>query len=135
VVLLIDDPPNPTDLSHLAALMQARKLCEEVQSLLSAEQEKYERHVKAYYDREIEGLFDLKGECLLFSEHYQNVARWFRKQKNAWCVNDHADAFFSERILLALELQHYEHVTELRKLAENINAMPAKQPRDRLRRV
>jgi len=30
VVLLIDDPPNPADLSDLAALMQARKLCEEV---------------------------------------------------------------------------------------------------------
>lgn len=133
VVLLIDDPPNPANSSDLAALMQARKLCEEIQSLLSAEQEKYERHAKAYYDREIEGLFDLKGECLLLSEHYQNVARWFKKQKKTWCVNDHADAFFSEKMLRALELQHHEHVNELRELAENINAMPAKQAHARLR--
>jgi cellulose synthase/poly-beta-1,6-N-acetylglucosamine synthase-like glycosyltransferase len=134
VVLLIDDPPNPTNPTDLASLARARRLPEEIRSLLVAEQQKLDRAVRDYRTRETDGLLDLNAECLRLSEQYRHVAGWFERQTKLCPFNDHTDALFAEKILHARALIHHARARDLLELAYTIDTLPAWQAKARVHR-
>jgi cellulose synthase (UDP-forming) len=95
VVLLIDDPPGPTDPDELLKLEAAKNLPGELQKLLDAEAARYRWAYAHFLARsEEEGLIDLQKELEVLSELYEGAADWFCRQATRYQVEDHTDDLF-----------------------------------------
>ena len=94
VVLLIDDPPKPTNAEDLVNLVTARNLPVDLQTLFDAEFAKYRRAHDQFLARAGEEHFDDQKELLALSELYGQAAAWFNHQATQHPVEDHTDELF-----------------------------------------
>ncbi len=106
VVLLVDDPPFPTDTATAARLGETRALAAEIQAELS---EPSGRFSEALIDAEIESHRGGLGESATrdLAGHYAWAAQWLTEKADGHELADHVDEFFTTQILrgLAAELQ------------------------------
>lgn len=94
VVLLIDDPPQPTNSADLANLVAARNLPGDLQILFDVEADKYREAHERFLARAREEKFDDQKELLALSELYGQAADWFHHQAKQHKVEDHTDELF-----------------------------------------
>jgi cellulose synthase/poly-beta-1,6-N-acetylglucosamine synthase-like glycosyltransferase len=108
VVLLIDDPPNPTDPELIEVLESARALPSAIEEALAAP---YGRMAAAAAAAEvstdgIDGPVSLADMTALVDAH-RDAAEWIEALADEHPIVDHTDEFFVERVLrdLARELR------------------------------
>jgi cellulose synthase/poly-beta-1,6-N-acetylglucosamine synthase-like glycosyltransferase len=118
VVLLIDDPPNPTDPGDAVGLFAARRLPREVQAILEPEAVKLESALRNFLSRRAKNEIDRRGETRKIAELYRQVSSWITEQVAGYPVADHTDAMFVQKILLELDRAHLQRCRELQALAE-----------------
>jgi cellulose synthase (UDP-forming) len=94
VVLLIDDPPRPTDPDDLRRLTSARSLPGELQKLFDAAATRYHKAYRQYLERAGEDHLDVSKEFQALSELYEEAANWFHIQAGQYPVQDHTDELF-----------------------------------------
>jgi cellulose synthase (UDP-forming) len=94
VVLLIDDPPNPTNPDDLLKLEAARNLLCELQGIFDAEAAKYRAAYIRFLARASESHLDLPEEFRALSGLYEEAANWFHSQAEDYPVEDHTDELF-----------------------------------------
>jgi cellulose synthase (UDP-forming) len=94
VVLLIDDPPNPTNPDDLLKLEAARNLPGELQRIFNAEAAKYHAAYIGFLARAGEAHLDLPEESRALSRLYEEAANWFRSQAEEHPLEDHTDDLF-----------------------------------------
>ncbi len=102
VVLLIDDPPNPTNAGDQALLESARQLPHRIAADLAvplgrvrAALEQFERVQTGTRVASVDDMHEL-------AEHYEFSAGWLRGLAARQEVVDHSDKFFVEQVVLAL---------------------------------
>lgn len=107
VVLLLDDPPFPTDSDAAAQLAKSRLLAEKIQTELAEPRERFTDALSAFEHRtqlgRMVGLFELEE----LTEHYQWAADWLENKAAHEQRIDHVDEFFVTQVIegLAGELQ------------------------------
>jgi len=108
VVLLIDDPPSPTDPARIESLAATRALPGEIQDALA---EPYSRMLAEAETAQARlaasgGVVDDVAIAALADAH-REAAEWIEALADAHPVEDHTDEFFVERVLrdLAKELR------------------------------
>jgi cellulose synthase/poly-beta-1,6-N-acetylglucosamine synthase-like glycosyltransferase len=104
VVLLLDDPPDPTNEKDRRILEQAIRYVTTLQQLLT-EEHKYlcQRMNQAMHLREHE----IECERAQVLEAYDHVIDWFTRIKNESAVHDHTDALF-ETVCFKRRIQHLQ---------------------------
>ncbi|EPR75290.1 Cellulose synthase (UDP-forming) [Leifsonia rubra CMS 76R] len=107
VVLLLDDPPFPTDPDAAAQLAESRSLADSIQAELAAPRKRF-TDALATFERRLElgrtvGLLDLEE----LNEHYEWAAQWLENKAATEQRIDHVDEFFVTQVIqgLAGELQ------------------------------
>lgn len=95
VVLLIDNPPDPSNLKDQCLLDNTRVLTEKLQVLLSAPAERLRTAMSDFMERRV---VDNLTETRLLSELYAGAAVWFEEQAAIYKVTDHTDRLFVDKV-------------------------------------
>lgn len=98
IVLLIDDPPHPTDPERIASLEVSRALPGEIEAALREPRERFEAAAAAAAERLGTGIVRPEDVAEL-ADHYLWAAEWLEAMAAAEPVRDHTDEFFVERVL------------------------------------
>jgi cellulose synthase (UDP-forming) len=120
VVLLIDDPPNPSDAHDMARLIASRGLPHEVQKLVQEPKAMLKASMEAFVERNTRG-FDASDECLLLAACYREVAAWFKQQASSFEIADHTDRWFVKKVLLEPAGKYLRRAEELTNSVEKWN--------------
>jgi len=101
VVLLIDDPPTPTDKGVLAKLTATRQLAEDIARTL---EEPAERFTRAHEEAALRfAAGDPTGDDVTtVAGEYRAAAEWLEAMAVAEDVSDHASEFFVDQVLMGL---------------------------------
>jgi cellulose synthase (UDP-forming) len=103
VVLLLDDPPFPTDPAVLARLEETRALAADIELALSVPAERA-NDALADFRLRMQNPDDLDPaeELLLVSAEYEAAAGWLEAMAEAERVEDHVDEFFVDLVVMGL---------------------------------
>jgi cellulose synthase (UDP-forming) len=103
VVLLLDDPPFPTDPAVLARLEETRALAADIELALSAPAERANEALADFRLRmQDPDNVDPSEEMLLVSAEYESAAAWLEAMAEAERVDDHVDEFFVDLVVMGL---------------------------------
>jgi cellulose synthase (UDP-forming) len=94
VVLLIDDPPHPTNPDELVNIRAARNLPGELQQIFEVEAAKYRAADAQFRRRADAGSLDVPKELSILAELYGQAADWFSHQAARYPREDHTDELF-----------------------------------------
>jgi cellulose synthase/poly-beta-1,6-N-acetylglucosamine synthase-like glycosyltransferase len=118
VVLLIDDPPNPTEPEHMAMLEAARALPLEIEDTLRRPREHFEAALEQFESEAtsapppVSAMYDLADE-------YTDAATWLTDAMSDDDVEDHADEFLRRDVLLRLADDFHTVADALRAAADD----------------
>jgi cellulose synthase/poly-beta-1,6-N-acetylglucosamine synthase-like glycosyltransferase len=119
LVLLIDDPPHPTQPADGELLGAARTLPGEVQETLRKPAEHFADALDALRDRIVHGPLDHPEEIQRQADLCRDAATWFEEQEAGYPIADHADELF-------VELTFGRPAREYREKAERWSQEPAR---------
>jgi cellulose synthase (UDP-forming) len=117
VVLLIDDPPEPSRPEDRASLQASRALVHELDQLFRGARVEFQTACEAAHARRAAGAFYAPHEALALAELYERAADWFARQADAYPSRDHAERLFVERNLRNPAAAHLETAGDLRRTA------------------
>jgi cellulose synthase (UDP-forming) len=98
IVLLIDDPPQPTSPHDLASLSAMRRLPEELDELLREPRRRCTAAFAAFCERRTGPPLDLQQELRRLSRLHRKIGAWFRTQAVRHPIEDHVDALFVDLV-------------------------------------
>ena len=112
IVLLIDDPPSPTEEDKRDAM---RLLPAEIEARLARPAAQIRSRRVAFETRAAWGVLDRADEMLTLATLWDEAREWFADQAEMSVVADHTDAFFVEHILLQPGRHAADRAVELRR--------------------
>ncbi|WP_193746371.1 glycosyltransferase family 2 protein [Demequina aestuarii] len=99
VVLLLDDPPNPTDPAAAASLDACRALPGELQVLLDGPYERFSHSLLAHEEAAGESGAGTPQGVRTLAIDYRWAATWLREQQKAYVRASNADDFLADEVL------------------------------------
>ncbi len=117
IVLLIDDPPQPTDPADAANLAAMRELPHKLRALFDPPAARYERARQLFADRCRDAVFDGRMEAARLARSYVEVTGWFDREIASYRVADHADRVFVAEVLQRCRDAHRDRALRLTGLA------------------
>ncbi len=126
VVLLLDDPPNPTSAEHLASLEGARALSGELTEWLAEPRERFAASLEEF---EMSALDETEpnasvAQIRALADHYTWAADWLRMRQQQEVINDHVDRFFADQVLGVLAEDFMQVSDALLMAADDEGAIP-----------
>lgn len=113
IVLLIDDPPEPTQEWAARALVGMRELPNQLHAALQGPAEKFENALAEFHHRERQGQLNMQLDGLRLAALYLDAAEWLERLADSTDVEDHTDALFVERILREPARAHRQRAAQL----------------------
>jgi cellulose synthase (UDP-forming) len=113
VVLLIDDPPSPSNSADMECLLRARSLTQKVQECLRSEALKFDSAFKAFMIRTEKTPINLYLENLNLIHQYREVVNWFRRQEEDYPIMDHTDELFVDITYRSRVKEYEQRIHEL----------------------
>jgi cellulose synthase (UDP-forming) len=117
VVLLIDNPPNPTDPLAARELHATRDLTRKLDAMFRAQERHYAAELAAFERRRFRGEIKFSAEGDHLGVLYRQIAAWLEKQADAHELVDHYDSIFVRRVLLEPAAAHRERAAEIEELS------------------
>jgi len=118
VVLLIDNPPYPTEKDDQVLLQAARQLPMTVQDLLNKVESQFSALLRDYEARLSNGLSDATAETKALIKAHFDVAEWFEKQAKLHCGTTHSDALFVKLTYLEPARVHSNRAKQLEAILQ-----------------
>ena len=133
VVLLLDDPPFPTDPAKLEKLNATRALKDQINEALTEPRERFWQ-AAAGFEFTGESRYDVSSMAVIeLAEHYVWAANWLNTMADNEPHVDHVDLFFSDQVLRALA-EEFETTSKALFDAIRENATPNRTRMDELYR-
>jgi cellulose synthase (UDP-forming) len=117
VVLLIDDPPNPSTVQDGKDLAATRALVRELDAMFRARRRRYQAELEGFEKRAAARNVSHVGEYRRLAKLYREVAAWFESQAASYLEIDHYDDLYVKRVLLEPAAAHRRRAMELHALA------------------
>jgi cellulose synthase/poly-beta-1,6-N-acetylglucosamine synthase-like glycosyltransferase len=95
VVLLVDDPPNPTDPDQREALERSRALPAAVAESLRGPRLRFEQALESFEHQTTRELVADRATLELLAQNYDNAVDWFEHERRRLPRIDHSDAFLA----------------------------------------
>ncbi|UCB55881.1 MAG: glycosyltransferase family 2 protein [Thiotrichales bacterium] len=106
VVLLIDNPPDPSELKDQHLLDTTQRLPGRIERVLG---EQAERFRLAYRQYQQNGMVDFRYETQRLSGLYKEASRWFEYQAKQFSINTHTDRLFIEKVFNEPAAMYRQH--------------------------
>ncbi|MEQ6916872.1 glycosyltransferase family 2 protein [Halomonas aquatica] len=113
IVLLIDDPPFPTDPDDIHQLDRNRDIPAKIRALIDPPCHQFQSAFEVFENRVERGPLTETEERRHLQDLYQQAAYWFTAQKEAWPRQDHVDVLFCKKVLAAQAASMQERCKEL----------------------
>jgi len=114
IVLLIDDPPNPTSAADRELLESARALPDEIQDLLSSLRRRFEDALHQFETTELSSDQDHVNHQQELAKLYEGAADWLHGEAAAQELVDNSDIFMANSVLDGLANELAEVAVALR---------------------
>lgn len=114
IVLLIDNPPEPTDPRDAHELCETRGLPEDVTALLAVPQASLREIADGFEQRAATG-FDAARETAALATAHAEAGDWLLKQADAYPVADHTDSVFVQLTFRDPARRHHARSEVLRR--------------------
>jgi cellulose synthase/poly-beta-1,6-N-acetylglucosamine synthase-like glycosyltransferase len=111
IVLLVDDPPNPSDPDHVRMLMDARELPGKIEAELAVPRARFEAESRAYDAKAATGADVTVPDMLHLAKLYLEAASWLKDLGSSQERIDHSDDFLVDAVLGRLATE-FEQVAE-----------------------
>ena len=105
VVLLLDDPPHPTEPEHVESLRETRRLAAELQAWLLEPATRLTASLQRFEERADTAAEPTPADLRTLAADYRWAAEWLRAAAAVEEVVDHVDEFFVHEVLLALAVE------------------------------
>jgi len=119
VVLLIDDPANPTSEEDARALRTMEEMPAALQRLLDAAAAPFEEAYAGFLEQERRGDIDPSREALHLSWLYNQAALWLSRQLADLDRSEPGEKVLAEKVFVDLLREHRFRANELRFLARS----------------
>jgi len=106
VVLLIDNPPHPSDPAAQKELTATRELVRELDTMFRGQHRLYAAEGATFEQRRAAGALDLVQESRHLANLYRQAAAWLQERAAAHKIQDHYDELYVRRILLEPAAAH-----------------------------
>jgi cellulose synthase (UDP-forming) len=100
VVLLLDDPPRPTDRTDALRLEDMRRLPLDIEEVFRPPLRRMSRERDVLERLLADGTIDLVAAYGRLATSCIAAAAWLQERIDAFVIDDHASAFFAERVLV-----------------------------------
>ncbi|MHB8381658.1 MAG: glycosyltransferase family 2 protein [Candidatus Binataceae bacterium] len=127
VVLLIDDPPSPSDPGHARNLAETRRLARDTDLMLRAQAERFAAELREFDARRARGVIQLSREGHRLAQLYREAARWLETQAVAAENQNHYDELYAERILREPARAHRGRAREIERWPHSANPALAQE--------
>src|SRR6478609_2870071 len=126
VVLLLDDPPNPTTAANKALLEGARRLPAELEEWLNEPRERFARTLEHFEMSELEDPEPgpVLAQMRALAAEFSWAVDWLRVRMDEELIEDHVDRFFAEQVLGALAEDFAEVSAALTAAAAEESPLP-----------
>jgi cellulose synthase (UDP-forming) len=127
IVLLLDDPPNPTDRESRDSLAASRALAAEIESMLAAPRERFQRTLESF--EMISGRSEIASvaDILQLAAEFNWAVQWLEGVAENEEIVDHVDEFFVAQVLRALAADFRLLQTALLSAAGDDAEMPTER--------
>ncbi len=126
IVLLLDDPPNPSSAEHAELLEAARRLPGEITEWLAEPRERFAASLELFETAGRDALD--RRSCLdeisELARQYRWASDWLRQRADEEVVVDHVDRFFADRVLGVLSADFSEVSTALTAAVDTDSIIP-----------
>jgi len=119
VVLLIDNPPNPTDWNEQKLLEKTRELPGKICERLDVPARHFKNAFTAFVNRSTTCTTDIPTELRQLAKLYIEAANWLMKWGAEYPLTNHEDQWFVDEILSVPAKAHRQRAMELDHLAKN----------------
>jgi EAL domain-containing protein (putative c-di-GMP-specific phosphodiesterase class I)/cellulose synthase/poly-beta-1,6-N-acetylglucosamine synthase-like glycosyltransferase len=102
VVLLVDDPPEPSSQHARELLEQSRALPGRIQDLLAEPNARFQAALDDFEAAQVGDRQPTVEDMRDLAVHYRWAVRWLRDLADAQPIIDHSDTFFAEHVIGAL---------------------------------
>ena len=127
VVLLIDDPPRPTDAASLEMLDVARDLPRQLAAELDRPLDIFRAALSEFDERTADDDRLKPEELMRLAQYYLQACRWFDEAREDLPIEDHIDVFFGTNILGRLSEDLGSTAEALREASVDPDAYVSKQ--------
>ncbi|HXC77120.1 MAG TPA: glycosyltransferase family 2 protein [Candidatus Acidoferrum sp.] len=123
IVLLLDDPPCPSEAEHVESLAAARGLAAELTQWLAEPRVRFEAALENAETAVDEGP-STPAQIAELAAHYSWAADWLADRAAEEDLRDHVDVFFAEQVLGALARDFRAVASALTAAAEEGSSLP-----------
>ncbi|MEO8538677.1 MAG: glycosyltransferase family 2 protein [bacterium] len=95
VVLLVDDPPKPSEYAHRESLERARALPNVLMGYLAEPRRRFEAALEQFEHQQTSQAIADSETLALLSSHYEAAAHWFEQEDLRMPRVDHSDQFLA----------------------------------------
>jgi cellulose synthase/poly-beta-1,6-N-acetylglucosamine synthase-like glycosyltransferase len=135
VVLLVDDPPNPTSNRERASLAEARDLPRQIQALLAGPRAQAAAALGDFLALDAETYVVTVADMRILAGHYDRAVGWLHGLARDTELIDHTDRFFADHVVLALAADLSVTAGALRSAAQEGVALPSERLAELYRRL
>ena len=135
IVLLIDDPPEPTDEAAIADLAGCRALPDEVMELLREPRERMTVAMQAFESAAVHGGPSTPAQLRAIALDFAWAAKWLYAQAERYPRLDNADDFMAEEVLAGLAGDFEATGAALFEALDSGAALPAERVTQLYRRL
>lgn len=122
VVLLVDDPPNPSEHQKMAKLEKTRTIGRDIEALLSEPRKRFSRALAAFEKVQGRSRKVSKRQLETLADEYAWGATWLEGMAKREKIEDHVDVFFVDQVLRDLA-EDFRMVSEALEMAALEGAM------------
>lgn len=135
IVLLVDDPPEPTTAHASEILEQSRSLPGRIQDLLAEPCARFQAALDEFEESQTGDSEPTVAQVLAVAEDYRHAVQWLRELGAAQEIVDHSDTFFAKHVVGALADDLRIIALALEAAAAEGATLPARRLRQLQRRL
>ncbi|TFC88695.1 glycosyltransferase [Cryobacterium sinapicolor] len=102
IVLLVDDPPFPTDSAIRARLEETRALTDDIAAVMAGPAARFTAALEGFRHRVHADAAGSRAELPLLIVEYEAAAAWLEQMAEAERIEDHVDEFFVDLVVMGL---------------------------------
>jgi cellulose synthase/poly-beta-1,6-N-acetylglucosamine synthase-like glycosyltransferase len=135
IVLLIDDPPTPSDPKNRFLLDSARRLPDDINRLFEYPSALFNKALSEFEYNVEHGHSISESDLILLANYYEQAVEWLTIQMEEMVIVDHTDTFLSNQVFRALAQDLQQTARAIRVASRELGSINVDRVRQLYKRL